>query len=236
MNKEEFHSALSSLGLNLTQEQDKQLEIYAHFLQEYNKHTNLTAITDLEEIYLKHFYDSITIIKAIDLKNKTTLLDIGTGAGFPGMVLKIVFPHLSVTLLDSNQKKLQFLEELSHKLNLTVTLIHERAEDYIKDYRESFDVVTSRAVANLRVLSELAIPFVKVNHHFIAMKGNTNEEILHAQDILNKLDAKITSIEEFTLPKEESTRMLIKIQKIKETNPIYPRAYDKIKKESEKRK
>ena len=127
MNKEEFLIAVSNLGLNLTMQQQKALETYQYFLEEYNKTTNLTTIVNELEVYLKHFYDSLTIIKEIDLTKVDTLLDIGTGAGFPGMVLKICYPNLNVTLLDSNNKKITFLDNLKNKLNLDVTLVHSRA-------------------------------------------------------------------------------------------------------------
>ena len=172
MNKEEFINAVSNLGLNLTFQQQKNLEIYQAFLEEYNKTTNLTTIVNEPDVYLKHFYDSLTIIKEIDLTKVDTLLDIGTGAGFPGMVLKICYPNLNVTLLDSNNKKLAFLESLKNKLNLEVTLIHGRAEEFITDNREKFDVVVTRAVASLPILCELAIPYLKLNGYFIAMKSN----------------------------------------------------------------
>lgn len=231
MNKEEFLIAVSNLGLNLTMQQQKDLETYQSFLEEYNKTTNLTTIVNEFEVYLKHFYDSLTIIKEIDLTKVDTLLDIGTGAGFPGMVLKICYPNLNVTLLDSNNKKLAFLDNLKNKLNLDVTLIHSRAEEFITDNREKFDVVVTRAVASLPILCELAIPYLKVNGYFIAMKSNALEEIAASTTILSKLDSKIININEFELPHEHSKRTLIKIEKFKPTNHKYPRQYNQIKKE-----
>ena len=194
MNKEEFLIAVSNLGLNLTMQQQKALETYQSFLEEYNKTTNLTTIVNELEVYLKHFYDSLTIIKEIDLTKVDTLLDIGTGAGFPGMVLKICYPNLNVTLLDSNNKKITFLDNLKNKLNLDVTLVHSRAEEFINDNREKFDVVVTRAVASLPILCELAIPYLKVNGYFIAMKSNALEEINASTNILSKLDSKIINI------------------------------------------
>lgn len=228
MNKEEFISALKKLNIDLTEKQINQLEVYCQFLLEYNEHTNLTAIKKSDDVYLKHFYDSITIAKSIDLNNYHKLLDIGTGAGFPGMVLKIIYPHLEVTLLDSNNKKLKFLEELSKKLELKVELIHERAEVFIKNRREYYDIVTSRAVANLRVLSELAIPYVRVDGYFVAMKAVASEEIKESKDIIEKMSSTIEDINEFDLPIENSKRTIIKIRKNKITNLKYPRSYDKI--------
>ena len=173
MNKELFIEEVKKLGLSLTKEQLESLDIYCKFLIEYNNHTNLTAIKEEDQIYLKHFYDSITFIKSIDLNNYKTLIDIGTGAGFPGMVLKILYPNLEVTLLDSNNKKIKFLEELSKKLNIKgIHYYNGRAEDFCKKNRETFDIVTARAVSNLPVLSELCIPLTKQNGYFIAMKGS----------------------------------------------------------------
>ena len=147
------------------------------------------------------------------------------------MFLKICYPNLNVTLLDSNNKKLAFLESLKNKLNLEVTLIHGRAEEFITDNREKFDVVVTRAVASLPILCELAIPYLKVNGYFIAMKSNALEEINASTTILSKLDSKIININEFELPHEHSKRTLIKIEKLKPTNHKYPRQYNQIKKE-----
>lgn len=164
MNKEEFILELSKLNIELTEDQLNNLNTYKDYLIEYNSHTNLTTITDPEEIYLKHFYDSLTIAKVIDLKEYNSLIDVGTGAGFPGMVLKIVYPNLNVTLLDSNNKKTKFLSELKDKLNLdNLNIINERSEEFALNHLETFDIVTSRAVANLRVLTELCLPMVKEN-------------------------------------------------------------------------
>ena len=226
MTKEELYLELKKLGINLTDKQKEQLEIYKDFLIEYNKHTNLTRIIDENDIYLKHFYDSLTIVKYIDLSNKKTLLDIGTGAGFPGMVLKIVYPNLEVTLLDSNNKKITFLKQLSEKLNININAIQARSEEYIKEKREFFDVVTSRAMANLRVLLELSIPYVKINGNFIAMKANASEELKEAGNTHEKLGAKLSSIQEFELLKENSKRTIIVYDKINKTDIKYPRKYD----------
>lgn len=232
MTEQEFIEYLKELNITPTPDMLESLKIYCTFLQEYNTHTNLTAIEETKDIYLKHFYDSLTITKLIDLNNVNTLLDIGTGAGFPGLVLKIFYPNLEVTLLDSNNKKIKFLEELCNKLDIKVILVHARAEEYIKEKREYFDIVTSRAVAYLSILSELAIPFVQVNGNFIALKGEAKEEIQASSKILNKLDSKIIEVSEFNLPIEESKRTIIKISKLKPTNPKYPRPYKQILKEN----
>lgn len=230
MNDKEFLTNLKELGIIPTSTQINALSLYASYLLEYNQHTNLTSIKSIEEVYLKHFYDSLTITKIIDLNEVSTVLDIGTGAGFPGMVLKIMFPHLELTLLDSNNKKIKFLKELANKLNIKLNLIHDRAENYLENNRETFDLVVSRAVAPLPILSELSIPFLKVNGHFIAMKSSIESELSQSKDILNKLNSKVTSIEEFNLPIENSKRTLIKITKHQTTPLKYPRRYDIIKK------
>ena len=233
MNKEVFIKEIEKLGININEDQLNKLEIYYNELIEYNKNVNLTRIVDKDEVYLKHFYDSLTLIKAIDLNKELTLCDVGTGAGFPGMVLAIVFPTLSVTLVDALQKRITFLDLIINKLGLkNVKTIHARIEDYARENRECFDIVTSRAVANLRVLSEISIPLVKVNGYFIPMKANIDNEIKDANDILNRLDCKINSIIEFDLPIEKSKRTIIIIEKNKETNKKYPRRYDLIKKEA----
>lgn len=230
MNKEEFINDLKKLGLELTEEMLKKLNSYADFLLEYNTHTNLTAIKTKEEVYLKHFYDSLTLAKIINLK-KGTLLDVGTGAGFPGLVLAIVFPDLEVSLLDSNNKKITFLNECIAKLKIkNAQTIYSRAEDYTKIHREAFDFVTSRAVADLRILLELNIPALKVHGSFLVMKGNIGEELQNSIKTMKILSCEIIQKEEFNLPKNGGIRTLLNIQKTKETDLKYPRSYDKIKK------
>ena len=230
MDKELFIEELKKINIYINDDQLNKLETYYKFLVEYNKNVNLTRIVDKDEVYLKHFYDSLTLIKAIDLNQELSLCDVGTGAGFPGMVLAIVFPTLSVTLVDSLQKRIVFLDELKEKLGLTnVKTVHARIEDYAKDNRECFDIVTSRAVANLRVLSEISIPLVKVGGYFIPMKANADDEIKESEDILKKLDCTISMVKDFKLPIENSTRTIIKIKKHVITNKKYPRRYDIIK-------
>lgn len=229
MTEEEFITELTKLNIEVTPEKLDQLKEYASFLLEYNQHTNLTAIRDINEVYLKHFYDSLTIVKAINLKEVNTLLDIGTGPGFPGMVLKIIYPHLQITLMDSNNKKISFLKALAQKLNLNVEIIYGRAEEFIVNRREYYDVVTSRAVASLDILAELSIPYVKTNGLFVAMKSNYQEELQATLPILKKLDSKVEKIEKFSLPKIEANRAIICIRKEKATNHKYPRNYNQIK-------
>ena len=229
MTEEEFITELTKLNIEVTPEKLDQLKEYASFLLEYNQHTNLTAIRDINEVYLKHFYDSLTIVKAINLKEVNTVLDIGTGPGFPGMVLKIIYPHLQITLMDSNNKKIGFLKALAQELNLNVEIIYGRAEEFIVNRREYYDVVTSRAVASLNILAELSIPYVKTNGLFVAMKSNYQEELQATLPILKKLDSKVEKIEKFSLPKIEANRAIICIRKEKATNHKYPRNYNQIK-------
>lgn len=229
MNIETFIKEVEKLNISVTKENLASLAKYKDLLVEYNKKFNLTAIKSDEEIYLKHFYDSLTLIKAYSLNGNLKLLDIGTGAGFPGLVLKIFYPDLELTLLDSNHKKIAFLEVVIKELNLkNVTCINSRAENLPKTYREYFDIVTSRAVAHLRILLELSIPYLKVGGKLIAMKGLSEEEIKESAKILENLDSTIVDTIKFNLPIEGSNRSLVIIQKNKKTNEIYPRSYDKI--------
>lgn len=235
MNINEFTQELEKIGITLTDKQLDQLNIYKEFLKEYNSHTNLTTIIEDKEIYLKHFYDSLTLAKYVNLNEVNNMLDIGTGAGFPGMVLKIVFPHIDMYLMDSNNKKLDFLTQLSEKLGLTnVHMLHVRAEEYAKTNRESFDIVTSRAVAALPILTELALPLTKVDGKFVALKANASEEVRLSKDIINKLNGKIDFIEEFNLPKLDDPRTIIVMSKNGHTSETYPREYGKIKKDYER--
>lgn len=229
MNKKIFIEELKKIGLELTEEQLNSLDIYCKYLLEYNSHTNLTAIKEEEQVYLKHFYDSLTFIKAIDLTNINNLIDVGTGAGFPGMVLKIIYPNVEVTLLDSNNKKITFLQELSKKLNLDkINFFHGRAEDFCQKNRESFDVVTARAVSNMTTLTELCMPLTKVGGYYIPMKGSNEEEVKDSLDAIEILGGIVRENIKFNLPIENSGRQIIKIEKVKNTPKEYPRRYEKI--------
>ena len=229
MNKEEFVRAVKKIGLEITDDILNKLDIYCKFLMEYNKHTNLTAIRNEQEIYLKHFYDSLTICRVINLNEIESLMDIGTGAGFPGMVLKIFFPKLNVILVDSNNKKTRFLMELKEKLNVDkIEVINNRVENLLSRFINSIDVVTARAVTNLPVLTELATPFVKKDGYFIAMKGNAEGELANSKDAIDILGCKIKSIDTFNLENDNGKRTLIKIKKVQETNIKDVRSYDKI--------
>ena len=226
MNKDLFIEELKKINIDLTNEQLGLLEKYKNLLLEYNEHTNLTAIKEDDIVYLKHFYDSLTILNNI---KQGKLLDIGTGAGFPGMVLAIANPNIEVTLLDSNNKKIKFLEYLKNELNINnVVLVHDRAENYVRNHKENFDYVTSRAVAKLRVLCELAIPALKINGKFIAMKGYLDKELDESLNTIDILNSSIIERKQFKLPIELSKRENIIIQKNTSNLDMYPRDYDKI--------
>lgn len=230
MTNEEFIEKLKELNIILTQVQLNQLEKYYELLIEWNKRINLTRIVEKKDVYLKHFYDSITLIKAIDLTKGQELCDIGTGAGFPGIVLKIVFPHLNITLVDALNKRIEFLKLVIKELNLkSINAIHERAEIFIRQNKNKFDIITCRAVAKLNIISEICIPGLKINGYFIPMKAQIDEEIKDIK-FLDKLNSKLENIVSFKLPYENSIRNLVVIKKISSTNDMYPRNYDKISK------
>ena len=228
MTKEEFYKKLKEIKIELNSLQKEQFENYYKFLKEYNNHTNITAITNKEDVYLKHFYDSALLATTIDFNKITNLLDIGCGAGFPGIVIKILYPNINLTLLDSNNKKTKFCECIIKELSLKdVEIINKRAEDYIENKREYFDVVTARAVKNLNILNELAIPYVKINGYFIAMKSSIDNELKESMNGINILGAKYIktiSITEDIL----GLRNFVIIKKLKETEKNYPRNYNNI--------
>ena len=230
MNKEDFIKEINSLNLEINDEILSKLDRYYKLLNEWNNKFNLTTILEEKDVYLKHFYDSICIVKSNLISNDNIkLCDFGTGAGFPGIVIKIFFPNINVTLIESNNKKCLFLNEVIKELDLkNIEVINDRMEIYTKKVRESFDIVTCRAVSHLRIISELAIPLLKVNGYFLPLKSNIDEEIKESNDILNKLNSKIENIISYELPIENSKRNILIIKKLKETNLIYPREYKKI--------
>ena len=215
----------STMGVRFSVEQMDKFYKYMNLLIEWNEKINLTAIIEPNEIILKHFIDSITILK--DIKDNSTVVDVGTGAGFPGIPLSIMNPTLKITLVDSLNKRLIFLQEVINELDLkNVELVHARAEEFgrNKKYREKFDIATSRAVANLATLSEYLLPLVKINGKAISMKaGNASQEIEGAKKAIKTLGGNINNIEEFNLPQSDIGRTIIIIDKIKETSGKYPR-------------
>ena len=225
-----FIEELEKLGIKLSKKQLEQLEEFYELLIDYNEKVNLTRITEKEEVYLKHFYDSLTLIKAIDLNKGLTLCDIGTGAGFPGIVLKICFPQLKITLVETLQKRVRFLYLVKEKLNLKDLFIcKERAEIFARNNRNKYDIVTSRAMARLNILNEMCIPLVKVNGYFIPMKGSIEGELEEASNSIKELNSELENIISFTLPVENSIRNLVIIKKIGENKSKYPRNYNEIK-------
>lgn len=231
MKREEFLIELDKLGISLTEVQESQLEQYYQLLVQYNEHMNLTGITEHGEVYLKHFYDSLTLIKAIHLEKVQTLCDVGTGAGFPGIVIKILFPNLKVVLIDSLQKRINFLNQVIQELDLkNIEVYHARAEEFAQNHREEFDVVTARAVASLPVLLEYCVPLVKVGKYFIPMKASIEEEMVLSSKAIQILKVEIESLEKFELPFEKSLRSILKLKKVGETSKKYPRKYSEIKK------
>lgn len=209
MNKNEFIKYLEELNIYPTKEQLEKLNKFYHLLIEWNEKINLTRIVDEKDVYLKHFYDSLTITKEVDLSKVNTLCDVGTGAGFPGIVLKIMYPNLKVTLIDSLLKRVNYLNEIIKDLELTdIEAIHSRGEDY----KGSFDVVTSRAVANIEKLVKYTMHLVSKEGVFIAMKGNIDNELtVSVKKVISK-KYKIVKINKFKLPIEESDRSLVVIK------------------------
>ncbi|SFW52346.1 16S rRNA (guanine(527)-N(7))-methyltransferase RsmG [Ruminococcus flavefaciens] len=219
----------SQCGIELSREAYEKFDIYAKFLVEYNKKVNLTAITEPTEILCKHFIDSACLLKYVDIKPESTLIDVGTGAGFPSIPLKILRPDIKLTLLDSLNKRIDFLKQLCDKLDIHADFIHGRAEDFSKmpEYREQFDYSCARAVANLSTLSELCIPFVKVGGSFISMKG-PSEDVSRGTNAIELLGGKIEDITDYSLFDEQ--RRIITVKKISQTPIKYPRNSAQIKK------
>ena len=230
MNLNNFIKEVEKLNIHLSEKQLEQLEEFYNLLIEYNEKVNLTRITEKEEVYLKHFYDSLTLIKAIDLTKGLTVCDVGTGAGFPGIVLKICFPQLKVTLVETLQKRVRFLYLVKEKLNLKDLFIcKERAEIFATNNRNKYDLVTSRAMARLNILNEICIPLLKVNGYFIPMKGSIEGELEEASNSIKELNSELENVVSFTLPIENSIRNLVIIKKKGDNKTIYPRSFNEIK-------
>ena len=230
MNKDQFLIELKKINIEITQEQMKQLDLYYKLLITENQKYNLTTITEESDVYLKHFYDSLAVVKGIQLNNQY-ICDIGTGAGFPGMVLKIVFPNLKVDLIDSTTKKCNFLKLVIKKLNLkNINVINVRAEEYSKTNREIYDIAISRAVAPLKHLLEYSVPLLKLNGIFISLKANIDNEINDIEKYYQVFGLIKNRIISFKLPIENSIRTIYFIEKSKKTPNIYPRKYSQIKK------
>lgn len=231
MSKEEFIKLLRSKGIILSNEQAEQFQQYFKILVEWNKKMNLTAITDEKEVYLKHFYDSLTI--AFDFKfNQQNIVDVGAGAGFPSIPLKIVYPDLKVTIVDSLTKRITFLNHLFKELGLTNCIaVSTRAEDHALENRGKYDIVMARAVAKLNILDELCLPLVKIDGYFLALKGlKAEEELKEAKKGIGILGGKVEKVVDFRLA-NDNHRSNIVIKKVKSTPMKFPRVYAKIKKQ-----
>lgn len=218
-------------SFNIDQKKKEKFKIYYEFLISENQKYNLTSITDANEVYIKHFYDSCVLLNYFDLSG-STLCDVGSGAGFPGIPLKIINDSIKLTIVEPTAKRINFLKELCEKLEIKdVEFICDRAENVAKERREEFDFVTARAVSALPTLLELTIPLVRVGGSFISYKGsNFLEEVEASKNALSVLSSKVNNCFEYELPNEMGKRCLIEVKKLKKTNMVYPREYAKIKK------
>lgn len=234
MDKIIFEKGIKDLQININNEKIEKFETFSSLLIEWNEKMNLTAVTDPAEISVKHFLDSIAPLKVIDFKKDSKIIDVGTGAGFPGIPIKIIREDLDFTFLDSLNKRINFLKEVSEKISLEkAEFIHSRAEEAgkNKDFREKYDYAVSRAVANLKVLCEYCIPFVKVGGYFISFKQfDVDNEIEEAKAMIGTLGGKVVDIKEIKIPQSDIKRKIIIIEKIKETPDRFPRNPNKIKK------
>lgn len=227
MNDNLLRDKAKEIGINLTDLQVDQFDKFYQMMVEWNKVMNLTGITEYGEVVEKHFIDSLSIVKIIDINEVSAIIDVGTGAGFPGIPLKIAFPHLKITLLDSLNKRIKFLNEVINETGLdNISTIHGRAEDFAKqdEYREQFDLCVSRAVANLATLSEYCLPYVKVGGKFVSYKsGEIDEEVENSKTAVKVLGGKISKIEKFQLQGTDIGRSFVEIKKVKNTGKKFPR-------------
>lgn len=234
-NKERVADACLRLNLTLEDKQYEQFIKYYELLIEWNQVMNLTAITEFGEVLTKHFIDSLSLANEIDLKKDLSIIDVGTGAGFPGIPLKIVYPSLNIVLLDSLNKRIKFLDAVINQLDLKgIKAVHGRAEEFgrNKEYREKFDLCLSRAVANLATLSEYCVPFIKMGGYFISYKsGEAEEEIENSKNAVKLLGGKIDTVKTFILPDSDISRSFVFIKKELETSKKYPRNAGKPSKE-----
>lgn len=222
-----FENMLCEFGISYTDEMLSQFQKYYDVLIEWNKVMNLTGITEYEEVILKHFIDSLSIVNVMDMNAISNMIDIGTGAGFPGIPIKIIFPHIKVTLLDSLNKRIKFLNAVIEELSIVnVNVVHGRAEEFAKqkEYREKYELCVSRAVANLASLSEYCLPFVDIGGNFVSYKsGDIEEELNNSRKAVKILGGKVKNVSKFQLPATDITRSLVVISKIKKTDFKYPR-------------
>lgn len=227
MNDNLLRDKAKEIGIDLTDLQVDQFDKFYQMMVEWNKVMNLTGITEYGEVVEKHFIDSLSIVKIIDINEVSAIIDVGTGAGFPGIPLKIAFPHLKITLLDSLNKRIKFLNEVINETGLdNISTIHGRAEDFAKqdEYREQFDLCVSRAVANLATLSEYCLPYVKVGGKFVSYKsGEIDEEVENSKTAVKVLGGKISKIEKFQLQGTDIGRSFVEIKKVKNTGKKFPR-------------
>ena len=231
MNKEQFVLEVRNLGIEVTEKKLKKLDEFYNLLILWNEKINLTTITAIQDVYLKHFYDSLTLFRVCDLTKDINICDVGSGAGFPGIVLKIFFPNLKITLVDSLNKRVNYLNTIIKELGLVnIEAVHSRMEDFSKVNEEKYDIITARAVANLSVLSEISVKALKIQGKLVFMKALCDDELEMVLPKLSILGLKFNKVDKFLLPIEESNRSLIVFEKVKTTPNKYPRNIDKIKK------
>ena len=231
MNKEQFVLEVRNLGIEVTEKKLKKLDEFYNLLILWNEKINLTTITAIQDVYLKHFYDSLTLFRVCDLTKDINICDVGSGAGFPGIILKIFFPNLKITLVDSLNKRVNYLNTIIKELGLVnIEAVHSRMEDFSKVNEEKYDIITARAVANLSVLSEISVKALKIQGKLVFMKALCDDELEMVLPKLSILGLKFNKVDKFLLPIEESNRSLIVFEKIKTAPNKYPRNIDKIKK------